>query len=110
MTSNEQDQRQLHALRKHIESLLGRGASLVGRDPVRLSLEGRTLTVQHGMLVSLDEPQDLLQTIAQCDKPEARHRPLLLEFCLHQLDQAIAAAHAEQHDQQSPGIRRQRSA
>src|SRR5690606_10623822 len=74
MTCRERDQRQYHALREHIDSLLARGASLVGRDPVRLSLEGRTFTVQHGMLVGSENPQDLLETFAESPKSQARHR------------------------------------
>src|SRR3546814_10087509 len=46
------ERRALHALRDHIDCLLAEGASLVGRDPVQLSFQGRTLTVQHGMLVN----------------------------------------------------------
>lgn len=92
MTCHEQDQRQLHALREHIDSLLVRGASLVGRDPVRLSLEGRTFTVRHGMLVGIGDPQDLLEAIAESQESQARHRDLVLDLCLHQLSEAIETA------------------
>ncbi|SUD82824.1 hypothetical protein [Stutzerimonas nitrititolerans] len=89
MTCHERDQRQYHALREHIDSLLARGASLVGRDPVRLSLEGRTFTVQHGMLVGSEDPQDMLEAFAESPKSQTRHRELVLDICLRQLSEAI---------------------
>lgn len=92
MTCHERDQRQYHALREHIDSLLARGASLVGRDPVRLSLEGRTFTVQHGMLVGSEDPQDMLEAFAESPKSQARHRERVLDICLRQLSEAIAEA------------------
>ena len=61
------ERRALHALRDHIDCLLAEGASLVGRDPVQLSFQGRTLTVQHGMLVNESGHQDLIETLAEAD-------------------------------------------
>ncbi len=52
MTQESSERRQLYALRSHIDTLLAAGASLEGRDPVRLSLDGQILIVRHGMLVS----------------------------------------------------------
>lgn len=92
MTCHERDQRQYHALREHIDSLLARGASLVGRDPVRLSLEGRIFTVQHGMLVGSEDPQDLLEAFADNRKSQACHRDLVLDICLRQLSEVIETA------------------
>ena len=59
------ERRALHALRDHIDCLLAEGASLVGRDPVQLSFQGRALTVQHGMLVNESGHQDLIETLAE---------------------------------------------
>lgn len=95
MTCHGADQRQYHALRKHIGSLLARGASLVGRDPVKLSLEGRIFTVQHGMLVGSEDPQDLLETFGGSQESQACHRELVVDICLRQLSDAIETAYSE---------------
>ncbi|MHB0765463.1 hypothetical protein ACYCFC_13955 [Stutzerimonas sp. NM35] len=62
--SASEDRRQYHALREHIDSLLAAGGSLVGRDPVRLAVEGRILTVRHGMLVNEQAHLDLIEALA----------------------------------------------
>ena len=77
-----------HALRGHIDCLLTAGASLVGRDPVQLSLQGRTLTVRHGMLVNENGHQDL-ETLAELEWSNKRTRDMAIELCIRQLDQAI---------------------
>lgn len=89
---NQVDQRKHHALRKHIDCLLSSGASLAGRDPVRLSLEDRTLTVSHGMLVNEDGYLDLLEAISDLERLDPNHRGLAIEICLQQLSQAIDCA------------------
>ncbi|WP_312721883.1 hypothetical protein [Stutzerimonas kunmingensis] len=52
MTYDSNERRQLHALRAHIDTLLAAGASLEGRNPLRLAINGQTLFVRHGTLVS----------------------------------------------------------
>jgi len=83
------DRRHLHALRAHIDALLGKGASLVGRAPVRLSIDGQTLVVQHGMLVSEHNPHELIETLANIEWPTEQQRNQALELCLHHLTQAL---------------------
>lgn len=89
---NQVDQRKYHALRKHIDCLLSSGASLAGRDPVRLSLEDRTLTVSHGMLVNEDGYLDLIEAMSDLERLDPDHRGLAIEICLQQLSQAIESA------------------
>nr|WP_234461714.1 hypothetical protein [Stutzerimonas stutzeri] len=79
----------MHALRDHVDCLLAAGASLVGRDPVQLSFQGRTLTVQHGMLVNESGHQDLIETLAELEWTNKRTRDLAIDICIRQLDQAI---------------------
>ena len=83
------ERRAFHALRDHIDCLLAAGASLVGRDPVQLSLQGRTLTVRHGMLVNENGHQDLIETLAELEWSNKRTRDMAIELCIRQLDQAI---------------------
>jgi len=70
------ERRAFHALRGHIDCLLTAGASLVGRDPVQLSLQGRTLTVRHGMLVNENGHQDLVETLAELEWSNKRTRDI----------------------------------
>jgi len=89
MAAPPDDRRHLHALRAHIDALLGKGASLVGRAPVRLSIDGQTLVVQHGMLVSEHNPHELIETLANIEWPTEQQRNQALELCLHHLTQAL---------------------
>ncbi len=86
------ERRAFHALRDHIECLLAEGASLVGREPVRLSFQGRTLTVQHGMLVNENGHQDLIETLAELEWKNKRTRDMAIDICIRQLDHAIKAS------------------
>nr|WP_272890562.1 hypothetical protein [Stutzerimonas stutzeri] len=79
-------------MRDHIDCLLAAGASLIGRDPVQLSLEGRTLTVRHGMLVNENGHQDLIETLAELEWTNKRTRDLAIDICIRQLDHAIRAS------------------
>jgi len=65
------DRRQCTALRNHINALLADGASLVGRDPVRLVYKGQTLTVQHGLLLSEPTPDELVEALNVLAKGDA---------------------------------------
>jgi len=85
------DRRVCHALRDHIDCLIAEGASLTGRDPVQLSFKGRTLTVQHGMLICDDGHQDLIETLAELEWSSKRTRDMAIEICLKQLQQAIGS-------------------
>lgn len=46
------DQRECHALRAHIDALVASGASIDGRDPLRLNYGGVAHWVACGMLIS----------------------------------------------------------
>ncbi len=46
------EQRTFHALRAHIDEMLSKGAVIVGRDPLRLKVDGNLFHVVHGMLIS----------------------------------------------------------
>ncbi|SEK51739.1 hypothetical protein SAMN05216214_10339 [Atopomonas hussainii] len=52
MDSTRTEQRQFHALRKHIEQLFSDGWVVVSRVPLRLEHEGQRCIVRHGMLIS----------------------------------------------------------
>ena len=96
------ERRALHALRDHIDCLLAEGASLVGRDPVQLSFQGRTLTVQHGMLVNESGHQDLIETLAELEWTNKRTRDLAIDICIRQLDHAIKASCVKVLDLSTP--------
>jgi len=64
----------------------------VGREPVRLSFQGRTLTVQHGMLVNENGHQDLIETLAELEWKNKRTRDMAIDICIRQLDHAIKAS------------------
>ncbi len=100
-----EDRRVYHALRDHIECLLAEGASLTGRDPVRLSFKGRTLTVQHGMLICEDGHHDLIETLAELEWSSKRTRDLAIDLCLKQLEQAIDAGGYPELSEAQPGKR-----
>ena len=91
MSDRANERRVFHALRDHIDCLLAAGASLIGRDPVQLSLQGRTLTVQHGMLLNENGHQDLIETLAVLQWSNKRTRDLAIDICIRQLDHAIEA-------------------
>lgn len=57
--------------------------------PVRLSIDGQTLVVQHGMLVSEHNPHELIETLANIEWPTEQQRNQALELCLHHLTQAL---------------------
>ncbi|MCW8155976.1 hypothetical protein D7243_07215 [Stutzerimonas stutzeri] len=92
MSDRADERRAFHALRDHIECLLEAGGSLIGRDPVQLSLQGRTLTVRHGMLVNENGHQDLIETLAELEWTNKRTRDLAIDICIRQLDHAIKAS------------------
>ncbi len=89
MTDESADRRHLHALRAHIDALLTAGASLEGRDPVRLSLNGQTFLVRHGMLVSENGDLDAIETLSKIEWDNEQQRNHAIELCLHHLPQAI---------------------
>ncbi|MCD1641031.1 hypothetical protein OUY36_01325 [Stutzerimonas sp. R40042] len=89
MSDRIDERRALHALRDHIDCLLAAGASLVGRDPVQLNFQGRTLIVQHGMLLNENGHQDLIETLAELEWANKRTRDLAIDICIRQLDHAI---------------------
>lgn len=45
------EQRKYLALRAHIRELLIDGARIVSREPLTLRIDGRLLSVRHGMLI-----------------------------------------------------------
>ncbi|WP_226688129.1 hypothetical protein [Stutzerimonas stutzeri] len=92
MTDDSADRRHLHALRAHIDALLAAGASLEGRDPVRLSLNGQTFLVRHGMLVSENDDLDFLETLSDVAWTSERQREQAIEMCRYELEQAIDEA------------------
>lgn len=92
MTQESSERRQLYALRSHIDTLLAAGASLEGRDPVRLSLDGQILIVRHGMLVSENSYLDIIETLSNTEWPSENQRNQAIEMCLHHLVQAIDQA------------------
>ncbi|MEG4315343.1 hypothetical protein U8L64_10070 [Pseudomonas sp. FIP_A4] len=84
------DRRQCTALRNHIDGLLADGASLIGRDPVRLIYKQQTLTVQHGMLLSEPTPSELIDALNVLVEGEDGARAAAIEICLRYLDSALA--------------------
>lgn len=61
MPEYQDDKRQFHALRKHIEELLSSGAVITERNPLTLSQAGHTLRVKHGMVVSFHALPDAFE-------------------------------------------------
>lgn len=86
--TQRQDQRALHALRKHIDDLIGAGAVIVSRDPITISSAGETLKVKQGMLVSYSGFLDMIEPVADHDWPDAL-RQMAIDLCIKQLDEAI---------------------
>ncbi len=97
MTYDSNERRQLRALRAHIDTLLAAGASLEGRNPLRLAINGQTLFVRHGTLVSENGNLDVIETLARIEWDSEQQRNQAIEVCLHQLSQAI--------DQTEPSLR-----
>ncbi|UVO18284.1 hypothetical protein [Stutzerimonas stutzeri] len=89
MSNPPDERRTLHALRDHIDCLLAAGASLTSRDPVQLSLQGRTLTVRYGMLVNENGHQDLIEMLAGQEWTNTRTRDLAIDICIRQLDHTL---------------------
>ncbi|WP_417780659.1 hypothetical protein [Stutzerimonas xanthomarina] len=89
MSSDSYDKRKLHALRAYIDALLAAGASLEGRDPVRLSFEGETLIVRHGMLVSENDQHAVIEALSDITWASERQRNQAIEMCLHHLTKAL---------------------
>ncbi|MCW3150614.1 hypothetical protein N8H22_18560 [Stutzerimonas stutzeri] len=92
MSNTPDERRVFHALRDHVDCLLAAGASITGRDPVRLSLKGHTLTVQQGMLVNENGYQDLIETLADYQWSDKRTRNVAIDLCIQQVDRAIDQA------------------
>ncbi len=90
MSYQGKERRQCTALRNHIDALLADGASLVGRDPVRLVYKRQTLTVQHGMLLSEPTPAELIDALNVLAEGDDCTRAAAIETCLRHLDQALA--------------------
>ncbi|AHL76515.1 hypothetical protein CH92_15995 [Stutzerimonas stutzeri] len=86
----QQDKRTFHALRKHIDEMLGAGATIVSRDPVTLLRDGQTLKVKHGMLVGYSALLDLVEPVSDHEWPDAL-RQMAIDLCIQQLDEAIRA-------------------
>jgi hypothetical protein len=84
----QQDNRTLHALRKHIDELLCDGASIVGRDPLTLLCEGQTLKVKQGMLLGYSGLLDLVEPVSDHEWPDAL-RQMAVDLCIQQLDEAV---------------------
>lgn len=103
MSNPPDERRTLHALRDHIDCLLAAGASLTGRDPVQLSLQGRTLTVRHGMLVNENGHQDLIEMLADQEWANTRTRDLAIDICIRQLDHSIQQNALRIRDRSEPG-------
>lgn len=85
-----QDVRQFHALRQHIDELLAGGAVITARDPVTLLLDGQTLRVKQGMLISHSGFLDLVEPARDHEWPAAL-RQMAIELCVKHLDEAIKA-------------------
>ncbi|HAG77295.1 MAG TPA: hypothetical protein DCO74_00865 [Pseudomonas sp.] len=79
----QSDRRRFHALRAHIDDLLRDGASLTGRDPVRLPVDGHALTVCHGMLV-YEQAHPGGASVAQSDGNGAQGGAIEHCFALHE--------------------------
>ena len=90
MSYQGKDRRQCTALRNHIDALLAAGASLVGRDPVRLVYKRQMLTVQHGMLLSEPTPTELVEALNMLAEGDDSRRSAAIEACLRHLDSALA--------------------
>ncbi|MCF7200945.1 hypothetical protein [Pseudomonas oligotrophica] len=82
------ERRSLHALREHIDCLLARGAVIRRREPLTLELNGRQMTVEHGMLIGEKGALDLIRLLASM-KWDNAERNRVIGICLQQLDQAI---------------------
>jgi hypothetical protein len=50
--AGQEEQRQLPALRAHIDHLLGQGWVIAARNPLKLQFGQKTCQVRHGMLIS----------------------------------------------------------
>lgn|GEM_PF-104524 len=88
-TNSEEERRHLHALRQHIDSLLAGGASLVGRDPVRIDFEGRVLVVREGMLISEDGSLDFVERLTQQQWQDPAAAEAAMAICLKLLGRAL---------------------
>jgi hypothetical protein len=90
MNLQRQERRQCTALRNHINSLLADGASLVGRDPVRLVYKGQTMTEHHGLLLSEPTNAELIDALNVLVEGDDGARAPAIETCLRHLDAALA--------------------
>jgi len=90
MTYHGKERRHCTALRNHIDQLIAEGASLIGRDPVRLVYKGQTMTVRHGILFSEPTPADLIEALNQLTEGDKDARAAAIEICLQHLDEAMA--------------------
>ena len=86
--NQQQDNRILHALRKHIDELLCDGATIVGRDPLTLLYEGQSLKVKQGMLLGYSGLLDLVDPVSDHEWPDAL-RQMAVDLCIEQLDEAV---------------------
>lgn len=94
-TNSEEERRHLHALRQHINSLLAAGASLVGRDPVRIDFEGHVLVVREGMLISEDGSLDFIERLTQQQWQDPAAAEAAMAICLKLLGHALDSSGAQ---------------
>lgn len=90
MADNGEDKRKLHALRKHIDSLLADGAAISSREPLTLTHAGQTLRVKYGMLVGHYQLPDMVEPIIDHEWPDTL-RQIAAGICMRQLDKALQA-------------------
>ncbi len=89
MSEMNDERRQYHALRTHLECLLSAGASILTREPLTLLFQGRRLMVAHGMLVGESGATDLIEILADTDWPDATRRQAAMDLCVAQLNEAV---------------------
>ncbi|WP_043237500.1 hypothetical protein [Stutzerimonas azotifigens] len=92
MSEMNDERRQYHALRTHLECLLSAGASILTREPLTLLFQGRRLSVAHGMLVGESGATDLIEILADTDWPDATRRQAAMDLCVAQLNKAMDSA------------------
>lgn len=89
MAVERKERRHCMALRNHINQLLTGGASLIGRDPVRLVYRGQTMTVRHGVLLSEPTSEELMNALTQLTDSDDL-RATAIDICLRHIDEAMA--------------------
>ena len=90
MSELKEEKRKLHALRKHIDTLLASGAVITQRDPLILLDGSQVLQVEHGMLISFYKSRALIEPTINHEWPESL-REMAADLCRRQLDEALDA-------------------